>query len=169
MHEEDIERLIESREAGGPFRSLEDLAARAEPSATPRSSSSPGPARATPRSAPASKPGAPPCGNSGSRAPRKRARAATSSRSSSPSAEAPELPALSDWEAMIADYDTHRSIDRPSPPRATARAARPAKAPSRSPTSPRSRTARHVKVGGLRDRPPETRDGQGDHISVARG
>ena len=114
LHEEDIGRLIESRQGDGPYRSLEDLAARGAVShpALARLAWSGacdsliGPGKQARRSA---------LWQLGVARPAKRGKGGDQLAIELPPGETPELPALTAWETMLADYETTEVSTDPQP------------------------------------------------------
>ena len=165
LHDQDIQRLIESRKADGPYRSLEDLAARgavshptlAQLAWSGACDSLIGPGEQARRTA---------LWQLGIARPAKRGKDGDQLALELPLSEAPELPALSDWETMLADYETTEVSTDPQPigllreqlthagAAVDRRPRRDCARPTREGRRPRSRTT-------------ATRDGQGDHIFVA--
>ena len=114
LHEEDIGRLIESRQGDGPYRSLEDLAARGAVShpALARLAWSGacdnliGPGEQARRSA---------LWQLGIARPAKRGKGGDQLALELPLGEVPELPPLSAWETMLADYESTEVSTDPQP------------------------------------------------------
>jgi len=159
LREEDIGRLIESREGDGPYRSLEDLAARGavSESALARLAWSGacdnliGPGEQARRSA---------LWQLGIARPAQRGKGGDQLALELPPGEVPELPALSAWEAMLADYESTEVSTDPQPIGLLREQLRSAGAVSIAGLAEVAH-GRHVKVGGLvaaRQR-PETAKG----------
>ena len=111
LPEEDIQRLLSSRETDGPYRTLEDLAARGAVSHSTLAAlawsdacdSLIGPGEQARRSA---------LWQLGITRPAKRGKGGDQLALELPLGEVPQLPALSAWDAMLADYETKEvSID----------------------------------------------------------
>jgi error-prone DNA polymerase len=111
LHEEDIERLVASRHADGPYRSLEDLAARGAVShpTLARLAWSGACDSLTGRGEQARRTA---LWQLGIARPAKRGKHGDQLALELPLGDVPELPTLSAWEAMLADYETTEiSID----------------------------------------------------------
>ena len=114
LHEEDIERLIGSREADGPYRSLEDLAARGAVSHPTLArlawsgacDSLIGPGEQARRTA---------LWQLGIARPAMRTKDGDQLALELPLGEVPDLPALTAWETMLADYETTEVSTDPQP------------------------------------------------------
>jgi error-prone DNA polymerase len=114
LHEEDIQRLIESRQADGPYRSLEDLAARgavshptlAQLAWSGACDSLTGPGEQARRTA---------LWQLGVTRPAKRGKDGDQLGLELPLGEAPDLPSLTAWEAMLANYETTELSTDPQP------------------------------------------------------
>jgi error-prone DNA polymerase len=114
LHEQDIQRLIGSREADGPYRSLEDLAARgavSHPTLARLAWSGAcdtltGPGEQARRTA---------LWQLGIARPAKRGSGGDQLAIELPLGDVPELPALSAWQAMLADYETTEVSVDPHP------------------------------------------------------
>jgi error-prone DNA polymerase len=114
LHEQDIERLIGSRQDDGPYRSLEDLAARGAVSHPTLArlawsgacDSLTGPGEQARRTA---------LWQLGIARPAKRGKGGDQLALQLPLNEVPDLPALSAWDAMLADYETTEVSVDPHP------------------------------------------------------
>ena len=114
LHEEDIQRLIESRHADGPYRTLEDLAARgavnhptlAQLAWSGACDSLIGPGEQARRTA---------LWQLGITRPATRTKGGDQLALQLPLGEAPDLPSLTAWEAMLADYETTEVSTDPQP------------------------------------------------------
>ncbi len=159
LREDDIGRLIESRQADGPYRSLEDLAARgavSQPALARLAWSGAcdsliGPDEEARRKA---------LWQLGIARPARRGKGGDQLALELPLGEAPELPALSAWEAMLANYETTAVSIDPHPIGLLREQLTRAGATSIAGLSQVAH-GRHVKVGGLiaaRQR-PETAKG----------
>ena len=159
LREEDIGRLIESRQADGPYRSLEDLAARgavSQPALARLAWSGAcdsliGPDEQARREA---------LWQLGIARPARRGKGGDQLALELPLGDVPELPALSAWEAMLADYETTAVSIDPHPIGLLREQLRSAGATSIAGLSQVAH-GRHVILGGLvaaRQR-PETAKG----------
>jgi len=114
LHEDDIQRLIDSRQADGPYRTLEDLAARgavshpalAQLAWSGACDSLIGPGEQARRTA---------LWQLGIAHPAKRGKNGDQLALELPLGEAPELPALTAWDTMLADYETTEVSTDPQP------------------------------------------------------
>ena len=159
LREEDIGRLIESRQGDGPYRSLEDLAARgavSQPALARLAWSGAcdtliGPGEQARRTA---------LWQLGVARPAVKTKDGDQLGLELPLADVPELPALTAWEAMLADYETKEVSIDPQPIGLLREQLTRAGATSIAALSQVAH-GRHVKVGGLvaaRQR-PETAKG----------
>jgi error-prone DNA polymerase len=114
LREEDIERLIGSREADGPYRSLEDLAARGAVS-HPTLARLAWSGACDSLTAPVEQARRTALWQLGTARPAKRGKGGDQLALELPLGDVPELPALSAWEAMLADYETTEVSTGPHP------------------------------------------------------
>ena len=145
VRSDEVAALVAARAAGGPFRSLGDLASRAgagRPALAQLAWAGACDSLRRQRLAAARS-----CGSSGSPRPASRSRTARSSRCPLDLPGAPELRSLEPWEAMIADYAT-TGLTLGAHPMALLRPQLPAGTVSCRDLEALEHTAR-VRVGGL--------------------